>query len=159
MLRAWSTKVFDPMTLIESYTGRRYRLAQVLAVNHIEAKGGSGASAPGQWRRREFEALERYNRQDVVVLARLVLRPRIWAPGEMAVSGLVATAPAAPAPTPTPAAPTPAAPPPSTRNLVQGSRQWMEARQGLISASRAAARDSTRDEKAAETEGERWAAL
>ena len=34
--------------------------------------------------------LERYNRQDVVVLALLVLRPRIWAPGGMAVSGLVA---------------------------------------------------------------------
>ena len=61
LLRAWSAKVFDPMTLIESYTGRRYRLAQVLAVNGIEAKGGSGAEAPGQWARRQFDALEAYN--------------------------------------------------------------------------------------------------
>ena len=129
VLRVWSAKVFDPMTLIESYTGRRHRLAQVLAVNGIEAKGGSGAEAPGQWARREFDALEAYNLQDVRCLALLVLRPRIKAPGGMAVSGLVAVVPAAPPP----------APPTSTRNLVQGSQQWLDARKGLISASRAAA--------------------
>ena len=74
LLRAWSAKVFDPMTLIERYTGRRHRLAQMLAANHIEAKGGSGAEAPGQWARREFDALQAYNVQDVRCLALLVLR-------------------------------------------------------------------------------------
>ena len=53
LLRAWSAKVFDPMTLIESYTGRRYRLAQVLAVNHIEAKGGSDEHAANVRKYRE----------------------------------------------------------------------------------------------------------
>ena len=123
LLRAWSAKVFDPMALIESHTGRRYRLAQVLAVNHIEAKGGSGAEAPGQWARREFDALQAYNVQDVWCLALLVLRPQIKAPGGMAVPGLVA------------ARATPVA---ATEDLVQQSAEWFQARRDKITASAAA---------------------
>jgi len=111
------------MIHLERFTGRRYRLAQVLEANGVEAKGGSGAEAPGMWRRGEYEALQRYNRQDVVVLARLVLLPVLKAPGGMAAPGMIA-------------APAPAPPAPPTQDLEQGSAQWHAARKGLLTASR-----------------------
>ena len=124
---AWLQKLSDPMVHLERFTGHRYRLAQVLAANGVEAKGGSGAAAPGMWQRGEYDALERYNRQDVVVLARLVLLPVLKAPGGMAAPGMMA----APAP-----APPPAPPPAPSQELQQGSAQWHAARRGLLTASR-----------------------
>lgn len=120
---AWMYKLSDPMLYLERFTGRRYRLAQVLAANGVEAKGGSGAEAPGMWRRGEYDALERYNRQDVVVLGRLVLLPVLKAPGGMATPGMMA-------------APEPAPPPAPSQELRQGSAAWHAARKGLLTASR-----------------------
>lgn len=122
---AWMQKLADPMVRLERFTGRRYRLAQVLTANGVEAKGGSGAEAPGMWQRGEYDALERYNRQDVVVLARLVLLPVLKAPGGMVAPGMIA----APAPAPAPA-------PPPSQELQQGSAAWHAARKGLLTASR-----------------------
>ena len=51
----------------------------MLAANGVEAKGGA-APGPGSGAA-EYDALERYNRQDVLVLARLVLLPVLKAPG------------------------------------------------------------------------------
>ena len=124
---AWLQKLSDPMLYLERFIGRRYGLAQVLAANGVEAKGGSGAKAPGMWQRGEYDALERYNRQDVLVLARLVLLPVLKAPGGMAAPGMMT------APTPPPA---PAPAPPPSQELQQGSAAWHAARKGLLTASR-----------------------
>ena len=126
MYARWTAKLSDPMLHLERFTGRRYRLAQVLAANGVEAKGGSGAEAPGMWMRQELDALEQYNRQDVAVLARLVLLPALNAPDGMTAPGLMASA-SSPAPSP--------APPPS-QELQQGSAAWHAARRGLLTASR-----------------------
>ena len=62
MLRtAWMYKLADPM-LLEQFTGRRYRLAQVLAANGVEAKGAAVPGA-GHVAARWYDALERYNRR------------------------------------------------------------------------------------------------
>ena len=71
----------DPHDAIARQAGRRVTLQQVLKINGLRPKDGSGADAPSMWRAGRYEQLARYCARDVRALQEMMARAWVRVPG------------------------------------------------------------------------------
>ena len=81
-------KLRDPMEAVQREHGRRLRLSTLLRMNVKQSKQGAGGDAPRMWREGKWRGLEVYCRQDVRVLAALVLQATVRLPGRGSTAGM-----------------------------------------------------------------------
>ena len=118
LLADWQSRLEDPFRLLRQHTEeKQLKLDNLLRINGLATKLGDGLLAVRLWKAGKLDELTEYCRQDVDQLVRLTLLPQAVLPSGV-VTRLISLLPVA-----------------DTRQLVQGTLAWKQARQGLLTAS------------------------